>query len=156
MTAAGDAVAAAMIGMGTAHADVTDTYPAPDPYDVLFGSAGTAAGTQGYDNNVLDSELLSSNPSQFETFTTAVNAFEETAGDHGLENLIYAIDPSAFYDQTSTGITGTADAVGGYLVPDDALGYLATGLDYGLLTPTGLADVLTPLIDVLLGSTPGI
>ena len=46
--------------------------------------------------------------------------------------------------------------MGDYLVPDDALGYLATGLDYGLLTPTGLDFVLTPLIDILVGSTPGV
>jgi hypothetical protein len=46
--------------------------------------------------------------------------------------------------------------VGDYLAPDDALGYLATGLDYGLLTPAGLDFVLTPLIDILVGSTPGV
>jgi hypothetical protein len=60
------------------------------------------------------------------------------------------VKTSAFYLQSS------ADIVGDYLAPDDALGYLATGLDYGLLTPTGLDFVLTPLIDILVGSTPGV
>ena len=82
-----------------------------------------------------------------------VTAFEQTAGDHGLENLIFAIDPSAFYEQTTEGVTGTlAGGVDAYLVPDSFLGYLATGLDYGLLTPTGLDYVLTPLIDLLTGT----
>jgi hypothetical protein len=94
-----------------------------------------------------------SNLTGYEGFTTDVATFEETAGDHGLENLINAIDPSAFYEQTTTGITGTIlDSGGAYLVPDSALGYLATGLDYGLLTPTGLDYVLTPLIDLLTGA----
>jgi len=35
------------------------------------------------------------------------------------------------------------------------LGYLAVGLDYGLLTPTGLDFVLTPLIDILTGTPFG-
>ena len=85
-------------------------------------------------------------------FGASVSTFESTASDHGLENLIYGIDPSAFYLQSSSDIAGTvANADGAYLVPDSTLGYLATGLDYGLLTPTGLTDVLTPLIDILTG-----
>ena len=39
-TAAGGAVAAAMLGMGTAHADVTP--PTDDGFQVLFGAPGTA------------------------------------------------------------------------------------------------------------------
>ncbi len=67
-----------------------------------------------------------------------------------------AIDPSVFYEQTTAGITGTlADTAGAYLVLDSLLGYLSTGLDYGLLTPTGLDYVLSPLIDVLLGQPFG-
>ncbi len=67
------------------------------------------------------------------------------------------MDPSAFYLQTTEGVTGTVSETvsgvdGAYLVPDDFLGYLATGLDYGLLTPTGLDYVLTPLIDLLAGA----
>ncbi len=168
--ALGGAAFAAFVGMGTAHAtpDVTvDTYydspgviaagdvqPGPnDAYDILFG----AAGTQGAANNTLDISDAQANLTGYESFATDAAAFESNAGEHGLENLIYALDPSAFYLQTTDGITGTvAETVSGvdgaYLVPDDFLGYLATGLDYGLLTPTGLDYVLTPLIDLLAGS----
>jgi hypothetical protein len=49
-----------MISMGTAHADTPyiDTYPSPDPYDVLFG----ASGQQGIDDAALDSQLALTNP----------------------------------------------------------------------------------------------
>jgi hypothetical protein len=159
--ALGGAAVAAFVGIGTAHADpvVTDEYAnslvAIDPtqhpddaYDILFGSEGA----QGMANYNLDLSAAESNLNGYESFTTDVVAFEENAGEHGLENLIYALDPSAFYEQTTAGVTGTLfDAGGAYLVPDDFLGYLATGLDYGLLTPTGLDYVLTPLIDLLAG-----
>jgi hypothetical protein len=166
--AIGGAAIAAFVGMGTAHAspEITidpyfdspgiiaagDTFSPNDAYDILFGSAST----QGIDNAALDLTDAQANLSGYEAFTTAVGTFEQTAGDHGLENLIYALDPSAFYLQTTEGITGTisetvSGVTGAYLVPDDFLGYLATGLDYGLLTPTGLDYVLTPLIDLLAG-----
>jgi hypothetical protein len=150
----GGAVAAAALGMGTAHADVfLDPYTAPDPYAVLFG----AEGAQGIANNNLD--LTASTESGYATFQSTVDAFESTASEHGLENLIYAIDPSAFYEQAGgldPGFAGTIlDTAGAYLVPDSALGYLATGLDFGLLTPTGLDFVLTPLIDLLTGTPFG-
>jgi hypothetical protein len=167
--ALGGAAIAAFIGMGTAHADPTvtvdaysdsagvvtagDTTVPNDAYDILFGSAGA----QGIANNTLDISDAQANLNGYESFATDAAAFESNAGEHGLENLIYALDPSAFYLQTTDGITGTvAETVSGvdgaYLVPDDFLGYLATGLDYGLLTPTGLDYVLTPLIDLLAGS----
>jgi hypothetical protein len=160
------AAVAAFIGMGTAQADpVVDIYahdPAlvlagdantpNDAYDMLFGSAGT----QGVQNAALDLSTFEQNPSGYESFTTDVATFEQTAGEHGLENLIFALDPSAFYEQTTTGVAGTiADTAGAYLVPDSTLGYLATGLDFGLLTPTGLDFVLTPLIDILTGQPFG-
>ncbi len=149
-TAAGGALAAAMLSMGAAHADITtpyvDPYSPPDPYDVLFG----AQGAQGPDNAALDSQLALTNSSGEASFQIAVDHFESSA-DHALENLINAIDPSAFYEQTGGGAVGDLAARGAYLVPDDSLGYLATGLDYGLLTPTGLDFVLDPLIDLLLG-----
>jgi hypothetical protein len=164
---AAGAAAAAFIGMGTAHADTpyVDTYAdSPgvatagdtvlpnDAYDMLFGAMGTSASGQGFEDNAADVTAADQNLTGYEGFTNDVVTFEETAGDHGLENLINAIDPSAFYEQTTAGVTGTiADSGGAYLVPDSALGYLATGLDYGLLSPTGLDYVLTPLIDVLLG-----
>jgi hypothetical protein len=164
---AAGAAAAAFVGMGTAHADTpiyVDTYADSsgvagagdttlpnDAYDMLFGAMGTTANTQGFENNALDVSDAQTNLTGYEGFATDVATFEDTAGDHGLENLVFALDPSAFYEQTTEGITGYISGTDAYLVPDSALGYLATGLDYGLLSPTGLDYVLTPLIDVLLG-----
>lgn len=152
--AIGGAAVATLLSMGTAHADITlpfiDPYSPPDPYDVLFG----AEGTQGADNALLDSNLFTTNPTGDATFMTDVSQFEASA-DHPLADLINAIDPSAFYEQVG-GLDPTfvGDlANGAYLAPDDALGYLATGLDYGLLTPTGLSFVLDPLINLLLGGS---
>jgi len=149
----GGALAAAALSMGTANATpFPDPYSPPDPYDVLFG----AAGQQGIDNNLLDIATAEKDPSSFASFNTLVDAFEANAGEHGITNLINAIDPSAFYEQTGGGAVGTIlDTAGAYLVPDSALGYLAVGLDYGLLTPTGLDFVLTPLIDILTGTPFG-
>jgi hypothetical protein len=87
-TAAGGAVAA-MLSMGIAHADtpITDVYPAPDPYDVLFGAeGGLTANSQGADNAILDTELFESNPSGYAAFSTAVDAFEANPAEHGIEN----------------------------------------------------------------------
>jgi hypothetical protein len=163
---AAGAACAAFIGMGTAHASPVvdiyfdtpgvatagDTVLPNDAYDMLFGSFST----QGVDNMTLDVSTAQGNLTGYESFTTDVAAFEANAGEHGLENLINAIDPSAFYEQTTAGVTGTLlDSGGAYLVPDSFLGYLATGLDYGLLTPTGLDFVLTPLIDLLTGTPFG-
>jgi hypothetical protein len=163
---AAGAACAAFIGMGTAHATPVvdiysdtpgvalagDTILPNDAYDMLFGSLGG----QGVANSTLDVSDAQANVTGYEAFTTDVAAFEANAGDHGLENLIFAIDPSAFYEQTTAGVTGTLlDSGGAYLVPDSFLGYLATGLDFGLLTPTGLTYVLTPLIDLLTGTPFG-
>jgi hypothetical protein len=154
VTAAGGALAAAAISMGTAHADPTgvviDTYSPPDPYVVLFGAYdGQGAANASLDTSLADQDL---GTGDYAAFYNDVATFESTAADHGLENLIYAIDPSAFYLQSSADIAGTVGNSTDYLVPDSFLGYLSTGLDYGLLTPTGLTDVLTPLIDLLTGT----
>jgi hypothetical protein len=151
--AIGGAAIAAFVGMGTAHADTPfpDPFAAPNAYTILFGGMGD----QGASNHLLDINAATADPTSYAVFTNDVSAFEAAPFEHGVENLINAIDPSAFYEQTSAGIIGTiADSGGAYLVPDDFLGYLATGLDYGLLTPTGLDFVLTPLIDILLGEAP--
>jgi hypothetical protein len=163
---AAGAACAAFIGMGTAHASPVvdiyfdtpgvatagDTILPNDAYDMLFGSLAT----QGVENSTLDVSDAQSNVTGYEAFTTDVAAFEANAGEHGITNLINAIDPSAFYEQTTAGVVGTlVDSGGAYLAPDSALGYLAVGLDYGLLTPTGLDFVLTPLIDILTGTPFG-
>ena len=151
-TAVGGAIATAAIGMGAANAaPFVDPYGPNDAYTELFG----AMGNQGVDNHLLDVNAAIANPAGYEVFVNDVHAFEAAPFEHGLENLVNAIDPSAFYEQTTAGVVGTiADSGGAYLAPDDFLGYLATGLDYGLLTPTGLNFVLTPLIDILVGAAP--
>jgi hypothetical protein len=153
---AGGALVTAALSMGTAHADtpIIDVYSPPDPYDVLFGAeGGLTANSQGADNALLDSNLSAAN---LGVFQTDVAAFEGNAAEHGISNLINAIDPSAFAEQVGGGAVGTIASAGdAYLVPESALGYLAVGLDYGLLTPTGLDFVLTPLIDILTGTPFG-
>jgi hypothetical protein len=157
VTAVGGAFAAAMFSMGTANAApvvIVDPQTAPDPYVALFG----AGPEQLAGNTTLDTNADLASPTNYTIFDNDVSAFEASPFEHGLEQLVNAIDPSAFYEQTGGLIAGDVGTLAGgaYLVPDDALGYLATSLDYGLLTPTGLDYILTPLIDVLLGSSPGI
>jgi hypothetical protein len=148
-----------MFSMGVAHADVVSTYPTDDDgFQILFGAPGTAGLVPGQitTNETSDANLTASNPGEETTLTNDASLFEATGGDHGLEQLIYAIDPSSYVVQTTPGIdgflTGAGDA-GGYLVPDDFLGYLGTELDAFLLTPLGLdPGLLGPLIDTILGS----
>jgi hypothetical protein len=156
------AAVAAFVSMGTAHADVISTYPTDDDgFQILFGAPGTQGLVPGQieTNEVSDANLTASNAGEETSLTNDAVAFESAttgSGDHGLEQLIYALDSQAYVVQTTTGIdgylTGASDA-GGYLVPDDFLGYLGTELDAFLLTPLGLdPGLLGPLIDTILGS----
>jgi hypothetical protein len=162
-TAAGGAVAAAMLSMGMAHADTPDIIPvAPldDGFQVIFGAPGTTGITaaQGATDKLDDANLLAYNSGDETALTNDADLFQVTGSDHGLEQLIFAIDPSAYAVQSTTGIDGylTGADAGDYLVPDNALGFLGTDLDFFLLTPTGLdPGLLGPLIDTLLGFPPG-
>jgi hypothetical protein len=152
--AIGGAAVAAFLSMGTAHATPV---PDADGYSDLYGATGTPGILFGQTttDSALDSELLSSSPGNAAAFDTAVDLFQSTGTDHGVAQLIFALDPSAFqvqFDPDITGyLTGAQDA-GGYLVPDDFLGYLATDLDFFLLSPTGLDPALLgPVLDTLLG-----
>jgi hypothetical protein len=153
-TAVAGAAVAAFVGMGTAHADVV---PDADGYSDLYGATGTPGILFGQTttDTALDSELFSQSPGNAAAFDTAVDLFQSTGTDHGVTQLINALDPSAFqvqYDPDITGyLTGASD-LHGYLVPDDFLGYLATDLDFFLLSPTGLDPALLgPVLDTLLG-----
>jgi hypothetical protein len=151
--AIGGAAVAAFIGMGTAHA--TPALDA-DGYSDLYGATGTPGILFGQTatDTALDSELFSQNPGAATAFDTAVDLFQSTGTDHGVTQLINALDPSAFQVQFDPDITGylTGADAGGYLVPDDFLGYLATDLDFFLLSPLGLDPALLgPVIDTLLG-----
>ena len=149
--AAAGAAVAAFISMGTAHADDTLT---PDGYSDLFGATGTPGypNAAGMDNASLDAQLFDQNPGQAASFDQYVDTFESN-NDHAIANLINALDPSAFVTQHDPDIVGTLFG-GGYLVPDNSLGYLATELDAFLLNPTGLGFLLSPVIEILVGSPP--
>ena len=149
--AAAGAAVAAFISMGTAHA-VGDA----DGYQDLFGAPGTPglALGQAADNVALDTAAFQSNPGNAAAFDTLGDSFESSGTAHPLTQLIFALDPSAFQVQHDVDIAGYLTGVnaGGYLVPDDFLGYVATDLDAYLLNPTGLGPLLLgPLIDLLLG-----
>lgn len=154
--ALGGAAVATFLSMGTAHA--VDGYPLDDDgFQILFGAPGTAGLLPGQiaDNVTADANLTASNQGAETTLSNDAALFEATAGDHGLETLIHAIDPSAYVVQFTPGIDGTLTGVDatGYLVPDDFLGYLGTELDAFLLTPLGLDPALLgPLLDAILGS----
>ena len=157
--ALGGAAVATFLSMGTAYADPVADYPINnDGFEILFGGPGTQGLVDGQiaANIASDTNLADSNPGAEDTLSTDAALFEATAGDHGLETLIHAIDPSAYVVQFTPGIDGTlstAGDVGGYLVPDDFLGYLGTELDAFLLTPLGLDPALLgPLLDAILGS----
>jgi hypothetical protein len=149
-TAMAGAAIAAFVGMGTAQADDTLT---PDGYTDLLGGGNLPQAT---DDASLDAQLFDQNPGYAASFDESVDNFQSSPFDHGLQSLIYALDPSAFTIQHDPDIIGTvAGSGGGFLVPDDTLGYLATDLDYFLLTPTGLDPLaLGAIIDTLLGSPP--
>jgi hypothetical protein len=146
------AAIAAFVGMGTAHAVVGDA----DGWEDLLGAPGTAglAAGQAAANVTYDTELFDNSPGSAAAFDTAVDSFQSVGTEHGITQLINALDPSAFVVQFDPDITGYLTGVdaGGYLVPDDFLGYLATDLDFFLLNPTGLDPLLLgPLIETLLG-----
>jgi hypothetical protein len=147
--AIGGAAIAAFVGMGTAHADA-------DGWEDLLGAPGTeglAAG-QGAADLTYDGELFASSPGTATAFDLAVDSFQHTGTEHAITQLVDSIDHNAFvvqFDPDFTGYLTGADA-GGYLVPDDFLGYLATDLDFFVLNPTGLDPALLgPLVESLLG-----
>jgi hypothetical protein len=146
------AAVAAFVSMGTAHADLDAL--TPDGYSDLFGATGTegVVATQGAADASLDTQLFDQNPGDAASFDQAVDSFQ-AFDDHPIAGLINSIDPAAFVTQTDPDIVGTL-AGGGYLVPDDFLGYLATDLDFFVLNPTGLGFLLSPVVDLLLGSPP--
>jgi hypothetical protein len=152
--ALGGAAVATFLSMGTAHAVVGGLLDS-DGYSDLYGATGTEGvlPAQGLDNAQLDTQLFLQDPTTAVSFDHAVDAFE-SSNVHGVADLINAVDPSAFTVQYDPDIAGTFDAMGGYLVPDDTLGYLAQSLDFFLLDPTGLGFLLTPVIEVLAGSPP--
>lgn len=151
--ALGGAAVAAFVGMGTANADLIS-----DGFQDLYGAVGNdnILPAQGLANAALDSQLIIQDGATGTTaasFDHAVDIFE-SSNVHAVADLINAIDPSAFALQSDPDIVGTFNILGDYLVPVDSLGYLAQSVDFFLLDPTGLGFLLSPVIEVLLGSPP--
>jgi hypothetical protein len=149
------AAVAMFIGMGTAHATGDGTLDNPfvnldtGGISELFGGTGTV---QGPNDLAADTQIADLGSGDAAAFSSQVATFEDNV-DQPLISIIHAIDPSAFVYQVTAGIDPTGSVDGAYLVPDDFLGYLATDLDFFLLNPTGLGDLLGPLGDILLGSS---
>jgi hypothetical protein len=121
-------------------------------YSALFGAEdlnpneGTAAQSIGGHNAALDFDLNNSDSTTAENFYNNVAEFEASQ-DHPFADLFNIFDPGGFTTQTFDSIDGTATDDGGYLVPTDAFGFFATGLDYAL-TGTGITFLLDPSINL--------
>jgi hypothetical protein len=157
-TAITGAAVAAFISLGTAPAALADDTLLPDGFQDLYGAIGNAniLPAQGLANAALDSQLIIQDGATGTTaaaFDHAVDIFE-SSNVHAVADLINAIDPSAFALQSDPDIVGTFNILGDYLVPVDSLGYLAQSVDFFLLDPTGLGFLLSPVIEILLGSPP--
>ena len=152
--AMGGAAVASFLSMGIAHAVPSGTEDNPwdntatGGFSELFGGTGSV---QGVNDLAADNELLATNPGDATAFSEQVATFE-TGVDHPIADIVFALDPSAFQFQDSPGIDSLDFPPGDYLIPDDSLGYLATDLDFFLLNPVGLSDLLGPVFNILAGS----
>jgi hypothetical protein len=129
-TAAGAALIATSISMGTAPvagADVLNADPVSDLIGAFDPHAVSAAG-------VLDADTVSDLIGASDPHAVSAAGVSDTLA---ASYLIEAIDPHAF---SSSG------------APTDALGLLGYGIDAYILGPTGLEGVLAPLVDELVGT----
>ena len=146
-TAAGGALAAAMLSMGTAPAD-----PSPTSCPTTTGTRSCSGPPAHRASSPRRVSLTRPGHRVVRAKTRAMRHF-----DHGRrhvrrqltvtrsEDLINAIDPSAFVTQTDTRHRWHPRAGGGHTwSPTTSLATLATGLDFFLLDPTGLDYLLTP------------
>jgi hypothetical protein len=133
-TAAGAAFAAALISMGTAPSASAVPGTDVDPFQDLFGNTGFNSWTPTADTG------LGASAGGFDTsvdnlFQTSFACFGGFCADDPFTNLTLSLDPSAF-------------SVG--LVPDNAIGDLAVGLDYTTFA-SGLGPVVDVPLDLLFG-----
>jgi hypothetical protein len=135
--AVGAAFTAALIGLANAPAARADTEP--DPFEDLFGTAGGNTWTPSADsflNSIDPTNALAGN------FDTSVDNFLAQVGSNDpLGSLLYSFDPSAF----------SVDPTAGVLLPDNAIGDLATGLDYTLFNAD---QELIPIFELFLPVEP--
>jgi hypothetical protein len=151
-TAAGAALIAASISMGTApvaRADITDADPLSDLIGAFDLNAFTAAGAPrdalGLVGYYTDTYLLG--PSglgdpldpTIDQLVGTVTVGSPATDANPLSDLIGAFDPNAF---TAAG------------APTDVLGLFAYYTDTYLLGPSGLGDALDPSVDSYLSSLP--
>jgi hypothetical protein len=125
------AAAAALIGAGVASAD-TDL----DPFQDLFGDTGFNSWTPS-----ADGFLASIDPTLAANFDTSVDNFDSSlltggTGQWGAFEFLASV-----FDQGSGSWDPTLDV----WLPNDAIGDLATGLDY-ILGPTLDGDLYTSLL----------
>jgi len=141
--AAGAAFAAALIGLAPeARADE------PDPFQLLFGDSGINTWTP-----TADTDLAALSPTLASDFATSVDSFDASAsggsipfidGDSPFRGLLDHFDSSAF----------TVVGPDNLLIPDNAIGDFATGLDYAIFASGGAnldVDLITLEADVLYG-----
>jgi ABC-type transport system substrate-binding protein len=135
-TAAGTAVAAALIGLANAPAATADTDL--DPLEDLLGSTGFNSWTPTADTDL--GALAGGFDTSVDNFSAAnVDPFLIPDTDP-ISSGLYSFDPSAF----------TADpGLGG--LPDNGIGDLAMGLDYTLFSAeTEVTQLFSPLITLTL------
>jgi hypothetical protein len=136
-TAAGAALAAALIGVATAPSASAVPGTDLDPYEDLFGTSGINTWTTAADN------ALGAGGGGFDTSVdnfSALNVDPFVIPDTDpISSGLYSFDPSAF----------TADpALGG--LPDNGIGDLAMGLDYTLFSAeTELGQLVSPLVTLI-------
>jgi hypothetical protein len=173
-TAAGAALIAASISMGTAPAagaDVIDADPVSDLIGASDPHAFSAAGVP--DADAISHLIGALDPNAFSTAGAPTDALGLLG--YGLDTyllgptgLVDALDPiiddwlsslpsgaaSVLDADPVSDLIGALDpnAFNALGLPDDVLGDLASGLDTYVMASTGLADVLDPVIDGLLGS----
>jgi hypothetical protein len=151
-TAAGAAVIAASISIGTApaaRADITDADPLSDLIGAFdpnsFSATGAPTDVLGLFGYYTDTYLLG--PSgigdpldpTIDTWVGTITPPTPATDADPLSDLIAAFDPNSF---TSAG------------APTDVLGLFAYYTDTYLLGPSGLGDALDPSVDTYLSSLP--
>jgi hypothetical protein len=173
-TAAGAALIAVSISMGTAPVAGADVLGADAVSDLIGASAAEALPAVGAtDADPLTDLVAAFDPNAF----TATGAPTDVFGLFAYYTDTYLLGPSGLGDALDPGVdtylaslptaaasvldadpvsdlTAALDpsAFNALGLPDDVLGDLASGLDADLLAPLGLGALLDPVIDGLVGS----
>jgi hypothetical protein len=175
-TAAGAALIAASISMGTAPVAGADVLGADTVSDLIGASDSQALAAAGVSNTLALSYLIEAfDPNSFSTAGAPTDAL----GLFGYYTDTYLLGPpgiDAALEPLVQELVGTvtvgsgpatdadplSDLIGAFDpnafstagAPTDALGLLAYGLDTYLLGPSGLGDALDPTIDSYVSSLP--